>query len=110
MVMATARIGSTELFNVHDQKVCAGRPCVIHNQSDHHMRDWPLEWSNERRWAERCCPHFQWHPDPDDRVWRENMERNALVHPCDGCCDPPDPATPAEAVIELLAMARALQD
>lgn len=28
------------LVNVHDPTKCIGRPCVIHNQSDHHMRDW----------------------------------------------------------------------
>lgn len=106
MVMSTW-IGSTEVFNVHDKKACAGRPCVVHNQSDHAMRDWPRSWSVERMRAERLCPHGEIHIDPDDLAWREPDGDCAPY--CDGCCDPPPMPTIDEAIEELLSMARDLQ-
>jgi len=67
---------------LHHKSNCEGRPCVIHNQSDHHMRNWPTHWRNDRKIMERLCPHGIGHPDPDDIT-------TDTVHGCDGCCSPP---------------------
>lgn len=67
------------LHNVHDEAVCAGRSCCIHNPSDHPMRDFPRYWRFDRRIMERTCPHDIGHPDPDDPVADP-------IHSCDGCC------------------------
>ena len=67
--------------NIHSHQKCAGGPCVIHNPSDHHMREWPTNWRDDRGFMERICPHGIGHPDPDD----PNADP---VHGCDGCCNP----------------------
>jgi hypothetical protein len=69
------------IYNVHDPSECAGRPCAIHNRSDHHMRAFPQHWRDDRKLMERTCPHGVGHPDPDDI----NPDH---VHGCDGCCAP----------------------
>jgi len=68
--------------NLHTPTMCAGEFCTIHNPSDHHMRDWPQFWRNDRHMMERMRPHEQGHPDPDEI----NPDK---VHGCDGCCVPP---------------------
>lgn len=77
------RVDGVTLYDVHDGVECAGRPCVIHNQSQHHMLDWTLNWRSDRGIFERMCPHGIGHPDPD------NQEGYNSVHGCDGCCRPP---------------------
>lgn len=67
------------LTNIHRESDCEGTFCVIHNPSDHHMRDWPTYWRQDRGMMERICPHGIGHPDPDDA----NPDH---VHGCDGCC------------------------
>jgi hypothetical protein len=75
------------LQNVHPEQRCAGRACVIHQPSAHHMRSWPLHWRDDRGIFERICPHHIGHPDPDqDAYWRETGRTAAGVHGCDGCC------------------------
>lgn len=69
------------LVGVHSPSACEGRGCPIHHPSQHHMRDWPQNWRNDRRMMERICEHGVGHPDPDDL----NANR---AHGCDGCCDP----------------------
>jgi hypothetical protein len=81
------------LVNVHSPGKCAGRACVIHRPSDHHMVDWPLHWRSDRRIMERICPHGIGHPDPDDLAYHLTRpgrvgERESSVHGCDGCCCP----------------------
>lgn len=66
------------LHNVHAETVCAGSYCLVHNPSDHHMRDWPMNWREDRGLMERICPHGVGHPDPDDI--------GEGTHGCDGCC------------------------
>ena len=70
-----------EGFRVHSKKVCEP-PCPIHAPSDHHMRDWPLNYRGDRAIMERICEHDVGHPDPDDKAVREGDS----VHGCDGCC------------------------
>jgi hypothetical protein len=82
---------------LHDESVCHGRPCVIHNPSDHHMRDWPTHFREDRYLMERTCKHGVGHPDPDDVAWQESRadpeDAWAIsVHGCCGCCA--DPSLP----------------
>jgi hypothetical protein len=75
----------------HKPNVCAGQPhCIVHNPSDHHMRDWPITFRGDKYLSERVCPHGIGHPDPDDLAWRTPEQREALsIHGCDGCCHTP---------------------
>lgn len=76
------------LGNVHPASACAGRPCCLHNPSDHALRDAPLRWRNDRGICERVCEHGVAHDDPDDLAYRRSIGRQASgVHGCDGCCD-----------------------
>lgn len=85
------QIGPGYLHNVHPVERCAGRPCVIHNPSDHHMRDWPLNWRADRGLMERLCPeHGVGHPDPDGLAYLVSIgDTSAGVHGCCGCCIAP---------------------
>ena len=75
-------IDGKRFINVHSPDECVGQPCVVHNQSDHHMREWPLHWRGDRAMFERICPHGVGHPDPDHLAFRPGDN----VHGCDGCC------------------------
>lgn len=79
--------GSIVLSGVHSQQACDGRPCVIHNPTDHHMRSWQLIWRKDRALFERICPtHGTGHPDPDQfDYWAGDLYWRA-VHGCCGCC------------------------
>lgn len=70
------------LAGIHSIEVCRPGPCTIHNPSDHHMRDWPTHWREDRRIMERICPHGVGHPDPDGLV----PPGDDRTHGCDGCC------------------------
>lgn len=72
------------LVNIHKPDKCAGRPCCIHNPSDHPLRDAPMLWRGDRRIMERICEHRIGHPDPDDVRVRTYWED--AIHGCDGCC------------------------
>jgi hypothetical protein len=83
-------LGNVVLANVHPPEVCAGEHCVLHNPSDHHMRDWPTLWRGDRRLMERTCAHGVGHPDPDDLAVHVRNGRDWQgVHGCDGCCSAP---------------------
>lgn len=68
-----------KLLKVHSEEKCIGEHCVIHNPSDHVMRDFPTHWRVDRGFMERICTHGVGHPDPDDPFADP-------VHGCDGCC------------------------
>lgn len=74
------------LYGVHDPSQCAGEYCTIHNMSDHHMREWPQRWRNDRLIIERICPHGVGHPDPDE-VFFYTDSITGSIHGCDGCCN-----------------------
>lgn len=77
------------LVNVHDEDMCAGTYCVVHNPSDHSMREFPLHWRFDRGIFERICPHGIGHPDPDQvDFWISIGQEGNAVHGCDGCCIP----------------------
>lgn len=72
---------------VHPEFVCSGRTCVIHNPTEHFMREWPLLWRDDRGIFERLCRHGIGHPDPDQLpYWHEMGLEHEAVHGCDGCC------------------------
>lgn len=71
------------IYNVHDKSLCAGRPCTIHNRTDHSMRKFPQHWRDDIGIMERCCSHGCCHPDPDNH-WPQGDWR--WIHGCDGCC------------------------
>lgn len=78
----------TFLTNVHSRSQCAGRPCVIHDPSDHHMMDWPKVWRDDLKYFERQCEHGIGHPDPDDVAYYADVQGVDINrgHGCDGCC------------------------
>ena len=79
-------VGQTVL--VHDKEGCKGH-CVIHNPSDHKMKDWPTLWRNDRLLMERICKCGVGHPDPDDLAFKESIGVDIKVegiHGCCGCC------------------------
>ncbi len=81
------QMGEGVLVNIHDERLCAGEYCVIHNPSDHRMVDWPMNWRGDRGLMERTCPHGIGHPDPDALDYLERIGRSGEgVHGCDGCC------------------------
>lgn len=86
-----ALLGESVLVNVHRIYQCQGRACVIHNPSEHHMREWPLTWRDDKGVMERQCPHGVDHPDPDDAAYLTSHGRwEWTVHGCDGCCSRDD--------------------
>lgn len=81
--------GPVEVSQVHDAQVCTGRTCIIHNPSDHHMRDWKVIFKHipAGLHMERLCPHGVGHPDPDSVSYFTSIgEDHVSVHGCDGCC------------------------
>lgn len=78
-------------LQVHPTEACEGEWCVLHNPSDHRMKDWPRDVRLDK-WGvvERICPHGIGHSDPDSvaffvRKGGANWGWVA-VHGCDGCC------------------------
>lgn len=77
-------------MHVHTADTCVGEHCLIHNPSEHHMRDWHLHWRGDRGIFERICSHGIGHPDPDQAdFWQKTGQRWQGVHGCDGCCQTP---------------------
>ena len=80
------------LVNVHPvDENCIHYGCVIHQPSDHRMRDWPTHFRSDRELMERMCPHRIGHPDPDQLAFLARTQGKQVaeaegVHGCDGCC------------------------
>lgn len=72
-------------ITTHEPSQCAGENCVIHNPSDHHMKDWPMVVRMDKSaLVERTCPHGVGHPDPDSAAFFERVGKGWVnVH---GCC------------------------
>lgn len=72
---------------VHPMTLCDGRPCCLHDPSEHSMRDWPM-LLRETGLVERICTHGVGHPDPDSAAWANEVMHTDVwgVHGCDGCC------------------------
>lgn len=72
------------LVGVHRFTDCIDQAvCVIHEPTDHHMRDWPLDIDEPGGLVVRQCEHELWHPDPDSLAY---FELRRGLHECDGCC------------------------
>lgn len=85
--MEKFKTGFDQEIWVHDKKDCEGRHCVIHNPSDHNMRDMPLFWRYDRQIMERICKCGVGHPDPDDLAFKESQGHlDTGIHGCCGCC------------------------
>ena len=54
--MEKYRTGTGQDIWVHTKEDCKGPNCVIHNPSDHKMKDWPTNWRQDRYMMERICP------------------------------------------------------
>ena len=76
-----------KLVNVHDRSECKG-PCCIHSPSEHHMKDFPLHWRDDRGFFERICKCGVGHPDPDEVAYHKQHGNDISVHGCCGCCNP----------------------
>lgn len=88
-----AQIGIQNL-RVHPRSVCANDPsCCIHNPSDHHMRNWRLNWRGDTGVMERIDPKTGiGHPDPDAVAFHLSKhpgDKYFASHGCDGACAPP---------------------
>ena len=92
--MSTYTTGTKQkLTNVHSKESCTGDHCVIHNPSDHCMKDFLTHWRSDRHLMERICSHGIGHPDPDHLMYvfkthGKEAAGNESVHGCDGCCSP----------------------
>ena len=81
--------GTGQKVWVHKESECNSEYCCIHNPSDHHMKDWPTHWRQDRMLMERICEHGVGHPDPDDLKFKESIGldmKTESIHGCDGCC------------------------
>jgi len=81
--------GINQKIMVHNKEDCKGKHCCIHNPSNHHMRDWPTNWRDDRKLMERICKHGVGHPDPDDLDFKERLGldiKTEAIHGCCGCC------------------------
>lgn len=77
--------GGQKVFNVHQAHRCNGRPCPIHNVTDHPMKKWRQRFTTSG--MARVCSHGIMHPDPDDTYLKpDHVDLNG--DKCDGCCDP----------------------
>lgn len=77
---------------IHERNETCANGCVIHNPSDHPMRDFPTLWRDDRRIMERICEHGVGHPDPDTLAFIAKSRGVGIaeiesVHGCDGCCE-----------------------
>lgn len=87
--------GTNQKICVHERNSECDISCVIHNPTNHSMKDFPTHWRSDRQLIERICPHGVGHPDPDHMAF---LERNPQfipkgssywaegIHGCDGCC------------------------
>lgn len=81
-----AYLGVTGI-RTHTPDKCAGRNCVVHNPSEHHLLSWPIVYRSDKGTVERTCLHGVGHPDPDDAAFQKANGRDyLLIHGCDGCC------------------------
>ena len=82
--------GTGQELMVHNSENCKGEFCPIHNPSNHHMKDWPTHFRDDRGIMERICKCGVGHPDPDDLAFRLKKGSNDTgIHGCCGCCTSP---------------------
>lgn len=76
--------------SLHSEDVCTGEVCVVHNPLDHHMREWPMVWREDRipPIVERVCGHGVGHYDFSQWDFHKTLGVGGWVsvHGCCGCC------------------------
>ena len=76
---------TNDFIHCHEETVCRGDFCTLHNRSNHPMRSWVQHWRGDRGIMERICPdHGVGHPDPDDFNIRTGFKDAS--HGCCMCC------------------------
>lgn len=96
--MSVYTTGTGQTLGTHSETAaCSHFGCVVHAPSEHHMREWPTHWREDRGIMERLCPHGIGHPDPDALAWigrtlGAERETSEAIHGCDGCCSSVEPA------------------
>lgn len=88
----TTLIGGQRIISHHASVCQQQESCCIHKPSNHHMKNWKMNWRNDTRVMERICEHGVGHPDPDHlahaRQFLRLDEREwDSIHGCDGCCN-----------------------
>lgn len=94
------KVAGGVIVNTHGPAVCAGETCVLHNPSDHPLRDAPMVFRMDKAaLVERTCEHGIGHPDPDSvaHLERTTGDDGWGVHGCDGCCATPKDDTPPDS-------------
>jgi len=82
---STYQVENGLLQNVHSAESCAGPRCPIHTWSDHHMTSWPQRWTDAH--MERVCTHGLGHPDPDDVIYQETLQKERLTRNAAKCLE-----------------------
>ena len=83
--MKRVKLENTDItILAHEEDLCIGEFCTIHNRSDHSMRKFPQHWRGDRGIMERICTHGIGHPDPDE--YKLTLNEYEGIHGCDGCC------------------------
>lgn len=108
-------LDSGQHMYTHSHTQCAGRPCVIHEPTEHVMVGFRMVWRWDVALFERICPHGVGHPDPDQFwYWESKDTMYKAVHGCcsEGCCSAgrPVPTPEAEAFFAALAKAKAIAE
>ena len=80
--------GTGQKLKIHPKEECKGHYCACHNPSDHHMKDWPLHWRDDRGFFERIDPMGVGHPDPDEIAYHKQLGRDISLHGCNSYCNP----------------------
>jgi hypothetical protein len=84
-----------QLLLVHNDGMCWGPYCPIHEPSPHALVAASRHWRDDRGIMERICDHGIGHPDPDD--WKIFQGVDSGTHGCDGCCRKVDDEPGGEA-------------
>lgn len=72
--------GTGQLIFVHERDVCKGRPCTIHNPSDHQLREYPTFWDDDRKLMYRVIDDVRV-LDPDEIAYQKRRLMESLVVP-----------------------------
>lgn len=76
-----------KILHVHEDIRCNGKPCAVHNRTEHGLRLMAQTWDPGSRTYFRVCEHGDSHPDPDWAWWQNSIGNSeAANHTCDGCC------------------------
>lgn len=80
--------------SLHPEEACHGQVCVVHNPLDHHMREWPMVWREDRvpPIVERICECGVGHYDFSQWEFHKSLGLGGWVttHGCCGHCVPPE--------------------